>query len=571
MRLLKVLAKGICSISLILSSFQIQAQIISTFEDAVGINTDTPIGQFHVATDPSLSSFSFSGVGLDDLSVDFSNYTGTDISYYFVQVSVDNTVPNLINLYENGSLIQSNVLMANSGITLTNGVTIGFDSLVGHTAGDAWLFDVTPAVSNILVVNSGTVGINTASPSKTLDVQGDVNFSGDLYKNGSLFTVNVSQGIDDLTDGLNDNDNLALGTNAGAQISTSTGNTLLGINAGANITSGSENTVVGENAALLLDMGSNNTLIGLNAGQNLDGEDNTFLGSSAGQNIDGNDNIIIGYNQAISAGDNNILIGNNSDSYITTNNNGNFIVANDNTTEPIIYVNENGQIGFNTNDVGGFELLRYKPTASTPFNLSEFTFEAPSQVSELRLLTSENEELAIGYFSSGGSLNPVNIVYDDRSSGTARVINFSDLGEIKQHANIAYKGSAGSWSSNSDARLKTNIETLDSEAMLAKVLQMRGVNFLWDDKVTESNRPAGTQIGFIAQDLQEIWPEKVIEDQQGYLVTAYGDYDPVFVEAIKALHKKIEAQENSNKALREKIEQLEQQLNAIINANISSE
>ena len=37
-------------------------------------------------------------------------------------------------------------------------------------------------------------------------------------------------------------------------------------------------------------------------------------------------------------------------------------------------------------------------------------------------------------------------------------------------------------------------------------------SYEWNDTVTGMNRPDGTMYGFIAQDLQQVWPEKVKED-----------------------------------------------------------
>jgi hypothetical protein len=45
----------------------------------------------------------------------------------------------------------------------------------------------TTAGANIYSANTGNVGIGTTSPTKKLDVAGDINFTGDLYKNGVLF------------------------------------------------------------------------------------------------------------------------------------------------------------------------------------------------------------------------------------------------------------------------------------------------------------------------------------------------------------------------------------------------
>ena len=115
----------------------------------------------------------------------------------------------------------------------------------------------------------------------------------------------------------------------------------------------------------------------------------------------------------------------------------------------------------------------------------------------------------------------------------------------------ASKAVAGAWLANSDARLKTDIEYMNSEEMLDQVLRMKGATYLWNDDKTGTRRPTGTQYGFIAQDLQKVWPEKVSKDGQGYLMAAYGDYDPMFVEAIKALHAKIEILEAEVKQLRQ--------------------
>jgi len=55
---------------------------------------------------------------------------------------------------------------------------------------------------------------------------------------------------------------------------------------------------------------------------------------------------------------------------------------------------------------------------------------------------------------------------------------------------------------------------------------------------------------FTAQNIQQVFPEAVSTDAQGYLQTAYGTYDALLVESIKALLKKVEV-------LEEKIQLLE--------------
>ena len=80
---------------------------------------------------------------------------------------------------------------------------------------------------------------------------------------------------------------------------------------------------------------------------------------------------------------------------------------------------------------------------------------------------------------------------------------------------------------NSDIRLKENIVTLES--CLDKVKSLRGVYF------TRKDTPGKRQIGFIAQEVEQILPEVVLEDMTKEKIKsiAYQNVVPVLVEAIK--------------------------------------
>ncbi|MEK7254431.1 MAG: tail fiber domain-containing protein, partial [Bacteroidota bacterium] len=116
--------------------------------------------------------------------------------------------------------------------------------------------------------------------------------------------------------------------------------------------------------------------------------------------------------------------------------------------------------------------------------------------------------------------------------------------------------SAGDWLANSDARLKKNILPLNSEEMLQKILALQGVTYEWNDDQTGSERPEGIQYGFTAQNIQAVFPTLVEEDKLGYLQTAYGTYDAMTVEAIRALYQE-------NEALKAKVDTLTSQLEKI--------
>ena len=124
----------------------------------------------------------------------------------------------------------------------------------------------------------------------------------------------------------------------------------------------------------------------------------------------------------------------------------------------------------------------------------------------------------------------------------------------------ASKSTAGDWLANSDARLKKNIIALSSEEMLEKMLSLHGVTYEWNDTQTGNERPEGIQYGFTAQNIQSTFPSLVTEDNLGFLQTAYGTYDAMTVEAIRALNDKIERLERDNETLKSDNEALKAQV-----------
>lgn len=97
----------------------------------------------------------------------------------------------------------------------------------------------------------------------------------------------------------------------------------------------------------------------------------------------------------------------------------------------------------------------------------------------------------------------------------------------------ASKSSSGAWLANSDRRLKKNIQTISPEVAMHKIKAMQGVSFEWNDTKTGIKRPDGRRLGFIAQELEPLFPNLINEDSNGFLCTAYGEYDPLFVETFK--------------------------------------
>lgn len=102
----------------------------------------------------------------------------------------------------------------------------------------------------------------------------------------------------------------------------------------------------------------------------------------------------------------------------------------------------------------------------------------------------------------------------------------------------------------SDARWKENIEPIGNALNL--VTQLRGVSYNWVD----SSRGQGQQIGVVAQEVEEIFPEVVHTDSQGYKSVEYSKLVAPLIESIKAL----KAENDSLKAALEMVERRLDQL-----------
>ena len=102
---------------------------------------------------------------------------------------------------------------------------------------------------------------------------------------------------------------------------------------------------------------------------------------------------------------------------------------------------------------------------------------------------------------------------------------------------------ASNVSNTSDRRYKENIVGLESS--LQNMLKLRGVSYYWKDKAKSSRR----QIGLIAQEVEEVYPEFVHTDANGYKSVNYSAMVAVLIEAVKELENKVETLEKENSTL----------------------
>jgi hypothetical protein len=129
------------------------------------------------------------------------------------------------------------------------------------------------------------------------------------------------------------------------------------------------------------------------------------------------------------------------------------------------------------------------------------------------------------------------------NSGTVYVVGTSGLG-IKTTAvgtmALAVNGNAakpggGSWSVFSDSRLKQGIEPIQP-GILDRLLKLNGYTFEYLPEAIE-NRLAlpGRQTGLLAQEVQQVFPDWVDADEEGYLFVSERGLTAIFVEALREL------------------------------------
>jgi len=97
---------------------------------------------------------------------------------------------------------------------------------------------------------------------------------------------------------------------------------------------------------------------------------------------------------------------------------------------------------------------------------------------------------------------------------------------------------------SSDIRLKKDIEPLDLS--LEKILKVDGVSYHWKDQSMPKK-----QIGFIAQQLENIYPELIETDNHGMKSVNYSHLVAPIVEAIKSLYLKMSHQDRRIASLEE--------------------
>jgi hypothetical protein len=153
------------------------------------------------------------------------------------------------------------------------------------------------------------------------------------------------------------------------------------------------------------------------------------------------------------------------------------------------------------------------------------------------------------------------------SASLTESARISNNGDIRAMGDVYARGVM----LTSDGRYKKDVETVPNA--LDDILNLRGVTFDWNRAAwPQKNFPDGPQLGFIAQEVEQVLPQVVGTDANGYKSVAYQNVVPVLVEGMKEQDRQLQTlkAENQRKmaekdaqiaSLEQRLERLEERVN----------
>ncbi len=128
-------------------------------------------------------------------------------------------------------------------------------------------------------------------------------------------------------------------------------------------------------------------------------------------------------------------------------------------------------------------------------------------------------------------------------------IGTTNTGTFLLAVNGTAANSSGSWSVLSDSRLKKDVREIEP-GTLDRLLSLRGVEFEYTDQaVKERDAAAGLMVGFVAQDVEKVFPEWVGCDKDGMRYITERGTTALLVEALRDLRAEKDRQIEELKAL----------------------
>jgi hypothetical protein len=165
------------------------------------------------------------------------------------------------------------------------------------------------------------------------------------------------------------------------------------------------------------------------------------------------------------------------------------------------------------------------------------------------------------YFVTNGASNMGTIKMTISGSSGNVGIGTTSPGSYKLYVNGTTYSSGGYL--GSDLRYKSGIRPI--AGALNMISMLGGKRFVWkQDEYPDKNFENGEHFGLIAQEVNEVLPELVKSDSEGYLAVSYTELIPVMIEAIKEQEVQITALSETIAMQQKELDALKQTLNTIL-------
>ena len=398
--------------------------------------------------------------------------------------------------------------------------------------------------SNFNISGNGTAAGSLSGNIVNATTQYNLNGERVLIIPGGTLSGNMFAGIS-ANNSLTGTNNIGFGYVAGASVTTGNRNSLFGSEAGSRLTAGSDNAAFGFRAGDSLDTTNFNTFFGTTAGQGATGNLNTFVGANADffsltqSATNGNRNTLLGANASVRAPlsslDNATAIGANaevdqSNSLVLGSINGvNGATADTKvgigTTTPTVKLSV-----VSAGDGAKILLLgterpwvfkQFGTGASTALELSA----DDSNNNNKNFLINTQGNVGIG---TQGPLDKLHVFGDIRVGVTGT------NGCLKNNNGGTITGTC-----SSDLRFKRNLVSFGPT--LQKLTSLQPKYFFWrTTEFPEKNFGAEREAGLIAQEVEQVMPELVSEDADGFKQVDYSKLPLMLLQAVKEQQKEIE-------------------------------
>ena len=411
-------------------------------------------------------------------------------------------------------------------------VGIGFQSLFdlaggdGNTAiGHKSLFELDEGQFNVSIGKGSLQNLTSGSSNVAIgtDALGSPTTAEDIVAigRGTAYAVNS-----DNADGT-----VAIGRLALQALTSGAGNTSVGYQSSQAVNIGRYNTAFGHQALYSEDVGDRSTAVGWGAlySQNSDTNNevtgNTGIGMQSGySNVTGTYNTYVGYNSGYGGGSSsqNVAVGANS--LIAINGGENNVAVGYGSAIALTSGGSNVAIGHSS-----------MATATTASENVAIGYEALGDID------TGSGNVNIGDGTGNGANTNHSIVIGQSAQGKG-----SNTGFISPNGGAVYQGNnSSSWSTTSDRRIKKNI--VDNKTGLEKInkIKVRNFEYRLPEEITEvpshaAIKKEGVQVGAIAQEIQEVLPDTVVQTTHGVYSINPDNITWYLVNAVQELSAQVE-------------------------------